>query len=680
MLCRYPRACALIGIGLTLAALNQLLPPDLSRAQSISRTVIAADNTPLRTYLTVDGMVRYQADVAQVSPRYIDLLIAYEDQRFYRHAGVDGFALARAGVQALRSGHVISGGSTLTMQVARLLEPRPRTVAAKVIEILRATQLELRFSKREILALYLTLAPMGGNLEGVDAAASQYFNKPAAELSLADAATLIALPQSPTKLRRATSALRLARNKILRTAAIRAGYRAADVAAAVASPVGLRFRSTAFSAPQLADRRLAQAPPGQVRIPTTLNGPWQRSLERNTARWRQSLDTQASLAILVVDSHTRAARAYVATADFTSRTRDGQVDMVTAIRSPGSALKPFIYARAFDQGLAHPMTLVDDVETRFGSYAPANFQDQYHGRVTLSDALRLSLNVPAVLLLDRLGPVAFTEAMRREGLPLVLPKGVQPGLPVALGGVGVTLEQLCAAYAALADDGRIRPIRLDPSAPAAAAPEPFAGEGARAVVRAILRTSIPPDGVANHAARTLAIGLKTGTSYGYRDAWAFGFDGRHVVGVWTGRPDGTPSPGRFGVNTAAPILYDVFDLIGVTPPDTSAREAATAVPAALAALAPGPAGTAQRSLKIAFPIDGAIVPYLPGKAIPLEVRGGKSPFMWVANGALVGSATPGQSLMWVPDGPGFQTLTVVDATGRAASVALRISETAGFVP
>ncbi len=705
------------------ALLNLLLPPDLSRARDTSRMVLAENDAPLRTYLTRDGMIRHGVNLAHISPRYIDMLIAYEDQRFFAHSGVDGLALARAAVQAMRGGRVISGGSTLTMQVARLLEPRRRTVSAKLIEMLRAWQLEIRFSKPEILQLYLTLAPMGGNLEGIEAASQLYFNKPAASLSLADAATLIALPQSPTRLRKERVALRRARNKILRVAAPRAGYDPADIRAAQNAPVAFQLRQVRFSAPQLSDRVLRSAP-GKISVSTTLNQRWQQTLERNAPRWRQGLDRQASLAILVCDVRTRQVRAYVATADFKAADRDGQVDMVTAVRSPGSTLKPFLYARAFDQGIAHPLTLVDDVETRFGSYTPTNFQEQYHGRVTLSDALRLSLNVPAVLLMDRIGPVAFTEQMRRDGLALQLPKGVRPGLPIALGGVGVTLENLVASYAALADDGVIRPLVyavrpfpdqikslsrsirsgknglrysfrpffLDPfctkcanlieegsNVRQAIIGEAFAEAEARMAVAAILRTTAPPDGVANRSQTMQAIALKTGTSYGYRDAWSLGFDGRHVVGVWTGRPDGTPSPGRFGVNTAAPIFYDVFDLIGSTAPiNTDIKN--SLVPGALKILNPSATGAAQRALKIAFPVDGAIMPYIAEKAIPLEARGGKAPFIWIANGALAGTVGPGQSLMWQPDGPGFHTLTLVDATGRATSAKIRISETVGFMP
>ncbi len=672
-----PRVLRWFFAGLLLCAgLFLLLPPDMSRYRNSSRIVVAANGAALRTYLTQDGMVRLRAMPDKVNPTYLKLLIAYEDKRFFLHHGVDGLSLMRATGQALRARKIVSGGSTLTMQVAKLLEPRPRTLVSKLIEIIRAWQLEARYSKSEILSMYLTLAPMGGNLEGIEAASKGYFNKRARSLTISEAATLIALPQSPTKLRKNAKLLTLARNKVLTIAGDKAAIPVADIKAAERTLVRLRDVAQPFSAPLLADRLLKTSRATEVR--STIDAKLQSDLERKTLAWSRTLDPQASLAILVVDIHTRTVQAYVGSANFSANARAGQVDAATAVRSPGSALKPFIYARAFDDGLAHPMTLVDDVETRFGSYAPTNFEDQYHGRVTLADALRLSLNVPAVLLMDRIGPIHFTEQMRDAGLELTLPKGTRPGLPVALGGVGVTLEHMAASYAALGDDGIIRPLVYQPAqAPAGDIRDAFAGQQARHWVTNILRGAAPPDGIPATSAAARAISLKTGTSYGYRDAWAFGYDARHVVAVWTGRPDGTPSPGHFGVNTAAPILFDVFELTGIHP-RSGALDIGMGAPLAPAMASIGPGNIAQRSLKIAFPVDGTTLPFIADKRIPLEVRGGKSPFLWIANGSAVGEATPGQSLMWVPDGPGYHTLTVVDAIGRSASARIRISEAMSF--
>jgi penicillin-binding protein 1C len=659
----------LAGVAVVLL-LNGLWPPDMRRARDVSAVVTAADGTPLRTYLTSDGMLRWPATVAAADPAYVRLLIAYEDQRFRRHLGVDPLALGRALHQAIGAGHVVSGGSTITMQVARLLEPRPRTVSAKVIEMIRASQLELRYSKNEILSLYLTLAPFGGNIEGVEAASRLYFGKAPGALTLVEAATLVALPQSPSRLRADPVALLAARNKVLRIAGQRAGFSAQDIAQAQAEPVSVRVRRPPFLAAHAADR-VRRSGTGVIR--TTLSAPLQAALERKIPGWTRALDRQASLGVLVVRLHDRAVLAYAGSAGFNDADRAGQVDTVQAVRSPGSALKPFIYAMAFDRGLAHPQSLIDDVETLFGAYAPANFEDLYHGRVSAADALRLSLNVPAVLLLDRVGPIAFAEGLRRHGLPLDLPDGVAPGLPVALGGVGVRLDTLAAGYAALATDGVVRPLRLRAEVPIRAG-SPLVGAQARAWVEAILRMAPAPDGSLSEAGAAQGLAVKTGTSYGYRDAWAIGWDREHLIAVWTGRPDGSPSPGHFGVATAAPILYDLFATLGVKPlrglPDTGVAQR---LPPALASLAPrGSLATGQ--VRVIYPVDGSTLVHRPGVPVPLDARGGRAPYTWLAGGAPLGQTQPGQTLMWAPDGLGFHDLAVVDASGRSARVRVRLTD------
>jgi len=669
-----------------LFALDLLLPPDMSRYRDLSLSVTDSAGQPLRTYLARDGMLRMPVAVPRVNRTYLDLLLAYEDRRFRNHPGVDPLALARALGQAIRAGQVVSGGSTLTMQVARLLEPRPRTPGAKLIEMLRALQLERRYSKDEILGFYLTLAPFGGNLEGVRTASLAYFGREPAQLTLPQAALLVALPQAPTRLRRDMSGrqARAARNKVLHLAGPRIGLGAAEIGNAMAEPLRLVARPLRFSAPHLADRLRRETGnlPPDGRIASTLDGRLQGALENRARGWEGRLDPQASLGLLVVDTATRTVRVYLGSTRFRAAARAGQVDATTAVRSPGSTLKPFLYALAFDRGLAHPATLVDDVETRFGHYTPVNFREAYHGRVTLAEALRQSMNVPAVLLMDRLGPVFTYERLQRAGLGLRLPAGVQPGLPVALGGVGTTLENLVGGYAALASDGVVRSLRYSPTSPLRPAGDgaPLTGELARDWVGAILRTAPRPDGVPIiGAAQTGAIAVKTGTSYGFRDAWALGYDGRHTVGVWTGRPDGTPSPGRFGVETAAPILFEVFDLLGVRTPGPLADLLPTApLPPAKAVLARGTdinAAAGQRRLAIRFPVDGAVIALDGNRPIPLEAAGGQRPYTWLVNGAPAGRSGTGGAVMWTPDGPGFQDVSVIDAGGAAARVRVRLTRT-----
>ena len=668
-------------------------PPDLSRLERLSSALLDRDGRPLRTYLSADGFLRLPAESERVEPRYLEMLIAYEDKRFRRHAGVDPLALLRALGQALAAGRVVSGASTLTMQVARLLEPRPRTLRSKLIEMARAWQLERRYGKDQILSIYLTLAPFGGNREGVEAAARSYFGQSAQRLSPAQAALLVALPQAPTRLRpdRHPEAARAARNKVLARVAERIGLSPADLRAAQAEPLRLAAGALSFAAPHFADHAMAgRALAGRSGlVESSLDGPLQRALEGLARAEARRLGPRASLAILVVENRGRRIAAYLGSADFRDDRRQGQVDMVRALRSPGSTLKPALYALAFQRKLLHPATLMSDVPTQFGDYAPANFMKRHFGAVTATEALQLSLNVPAVAVLERLGPVSVTERLRRAGLALRFgAPDTRPGLALALGGVGVTLEGLVRLYAALADDGRLRPLSGLATAAEAGAQEaePLFGPAARWYVGEILRGVRPPEDHFPDLRRRQArhIAYKTGTSYGFRDAWAIGYTPRHTVGVWVGRPDGTPSPGRYGANTAAPLLFQVFDHLGGETPAPAARpDGALALggqglPPALrrfsgAGLAPPSSG--RPAPRILFPLDRARIA-LPaaGRPLLLEAEGGARPLTWLVDGApLVGRAR-GARAQWRPDGPGFSRVVLVDAEGRRSEARVQLVE------
>jgi penicillin-binding protein 1C len=359
-------------------------------------------------------------------------------------------------------------------------------------------------------------------------------------------------------------------------------------------------------------------------------------------------------------------------------------------------LKPAIYGLAFERGIAHPATLVDDVPTRFGNYAPANFMRRHYGRVSLSEALRLSLNVPAVALLDRLGPVAVVERLRRAGVRLDFgdPTAV-PGLAFALGGVGTTLEDLVSLYTALADDGRVRPIRflashdgggtLDGSVPKRDDGAVLFGETARWYIGEILRGARPPDSQLpdRHRRQARPLAFKTGTSYGFRDAWAIGYDGDYTVGVWVGRPDGTPNPGRFGANTAAPLLFRLFDDL---PPKGRRRPVRPdhTVPLDVA-LSPGlrflGEGLSHANLamsgvppSIVYPLDETILALPPeGRALMLEAEGGRRPLTWIVNGKPLARADTRRRVGWTPDGIGFNEIVLVDALGRRSHARIRFA-------
>ena len=678
-------ACALGAAALAggVVALDRAFPPDLSRAAASSTLVLDREERLLRAFVTADGKWRLPARVDDVDPRYVAMLLAYEDRRFHAHPGVDPVALARATWQALRSGRVVSGGSTITMQVARLLEPRPRGMAAKLAEIARALQLEARLGKDEILSLYLSLAPFGGNVEGVRAASLSWLGKEPARLTPGEAALLVVLPQSPERTRpdRDPEAARAARDKVLRVLAARGALQAREAAEATQEPAPRQRLAMPFHAPHLAESLRAAAPPG-ARLRSTIDRPLQEQVEQLARRERGFFDDPGNLAIVVVENATREVRAWVGGADFAAEA--GQVDLVRARRSPGSALKPFLYALAFDDGWLHPETRIADAATRFGDFAPRNFDRGHAGEVSVRAALQLSLNVPAVAVLDRLGTARFMQALAGAGAVAEFDRRASeaPGLPVILGGVGISLADMAMLYAALADDGRARPLVLRHGAAREAGEgRPFVDPRAAQWTREILRGVPPPEPWSQRgAARPIA--WKTGTSYGFRDALAFGSTRRFTVGVWVGRADGTPRPGQYGRTAAAPILFKAFDLLPQEAwPDAPQRLGPP--PPALARLAARgaedrPWSDGERGLSILFPPDGATIELsrVGGELVPLALKaqGGRGRLTWIVDGRPLEAASRLEPRSHVPEGEGFLRLVVVDEAGGSAQASVRIVE------
>lgn len=547
--------------------LDRLFPPPLPAPGGAS-VVLAADGTPLRAFPDREGSWRYPVTPDEVSPYYLQALLGYEDRWFRQHPGVNPLALARAAWQRARHGRVVSGGSTLSMQVARILEPHPRSVGGKLRQSLRALQLEWHLDKDQILALYLNHAPFGGTVEGVEAASWAYLGKSSRELSRAEAALLAVLPQAPSRLRpdRHPEAARVARDKVLARLARQGDWTTDEVEAARIEPVVSRRLRPPMHAALLA-RRLHAARPGEGRILSTLDADLQRSLEARLAAYFAPLPERSSAALLVVDNATLEARAYVGSLDFTDARRLGHVDMVRAVRSPGSTLKPFLYALAMDDGLVHSESLLLDAPQSFGDYRPSNFDPTFNGPVSVAEALRLSLNVPAVDLLDRVGPERFTARMAHGGVGLRLPRGARPNLSIILGGIGTRLEELVGAYAAFNRGGLAGTVRYTADTPLQE--RRLLSEGSAWIVREILEQHGRPglrEGVVD-ASRRQRVAWKTGTSYGFRDAWAIGSTGRYTVGVWVGRPDGTPLPGQYGAITALPLLFEVIDGLPRDPGD-----------------------------------------------------------------------------------------------------------------
>lgn len=523
-----------------------------------ARVVVAQDGTPLWRFADADGIWRYPVTLEEVSPRYLEALINYEDRWFWKHPGVNPFSVLRAAWQDLTSGRVVSGGSTLTMQVARLLDPHPRTFGGKFRQLWRAFQLEWHLSKRDILTLYLNRAPFGGTLQGVGAASWAYLGKSPAQLSYSDAALLAVLPQAPSRLRpdRWPDRAQAARNKVLDRMATQGVWSAKQAQESREEPVWLAPRQMPQLAPLFSRMMLNKS--SSNKIVTTLDAGLQRQLEELAQNWKGRLPARSSLAMIVVDHTDMRVRGWVGSVDMNDDTRFGHVDMVSAIRSPGSVLKPFVYGLALEDGLVHPASLLQDVPRRTGDYRPGNFDSGFHGPVSMSEALVRSLNLPAVQVLEAYGPKRFAARLRNVGLPLYLPAGAAPNLSLILGGAGARLEDMVAAYSAFARQGKAGKLRLQPEDPLLE--RPLMSAGAAWIIRRIMADDAQPlpD---NALSRVVPLAWKTGTSYGYRDAWAIGVNSRYVIGIWTGRPDGTPVVGQFGFASAVPLLNQVNNML-----------------------------------------------------------------------------------------------------------------------
>ena len=526
----------------------------------LARVVLAEDGTPLWRFADANGVWRYPVQTSEVSPYYLDALLTYEDRWFYQHPGVNPLALGRAAWQNLSGGRVLSGGSTLSMQVARLLDPHPRTLLGKLRQLWRTAQLEWHLSKEQILNLYLNRAPFGGTLQGVAAASWAYLGKSPQHLTHAEAALLAVLPQAPSRLRpdRHPARAQVARDKVLRRLGEFAVWPQSAIDEALEEPLLLAPRLEPSLAPLLARRLNRPHSPPLIR--TTLDANLQRRLEDLLLGWRARLPEHTSAAILVVEAQSMAVRAYLGSVDINDTRRFGHVDMISALRSPGSTLKPFLYGMAMDAGLIHSESLLQDVPRRYGDYRPGNFSMGFSGPVPASSALSTSLNLPAVQLLEAYGPKRFAAEMRIGGMPLALPPLAEPNLSLILGGAGSRLEDLVSGYSAFARGGKSAPIRLQPDDELRE--RPLLSPGSAWIVRRILSGQARPDRDprAELVQRPL-LAWKTGTSYGFRDAWAIGVGPRYLIGIWIGRPDGTPVPGQFGLASAAPLMLQVHDVL-----------------------------------------------------------------------------------------------------------------------
>jgi penicillin-binding protein 1C len=667
--------CALVAFEAAAVAFDLALPPDLARAHRSSPVALDRNGVWLRALPVEHGRWRIRADLDRTDPSFIRRLLAVEDAHFYAHAGVDPLAVARAAVSDLGARGIVSGGSTITMQTVRLLHPHKRSFLAKIVEALRAAQLEARFSKRQILAIYLTLAPYGGNLEGVRAASRAWFGHEPESLTLGEQALLIALPQSPEARRpdrrpkAALAARKAVLDKLVRAGAI--DRASADEAAGEPLPKG---RSPFPALAWHTTGRLARAAGvDQATIHTTLDAGLQGRLEALAREAAIQQGPATTAAVLVIETRSRAVRAAVGSAGLDRP--GGWEDMTRALRSPGSALKPFVYAFAFDEGLAAPDTRLSDAPRKFGDYQPEDFDRTFHGEVSVREALTNSLNVPAVEVLEKVGPEAFQARLEQAGVKLVRPRAGQmaAGLALALGGAGIRLSDLATLYAGLADGGTVKPLAW--TTEAAASSEKASGvrlvrAETAAQILDILRETPPPTGRTPGALTATGprIAYKTGTSYGFRDALAAGVGGGYTVVVWTGRADGGARGGLTGRDAAAPLLFDVFDALDAptrTPPPIAPRQA----PEALQTLGPDRPGPA-----LIFPPDGASVEVErlgpQGRGLVLAARG--EGLKWFVDGRALPRDPLQDAPVWRPSAAGFYRVSVVDADGREAQARVRV--------
>ena len=670
-------------------ALYRMGPVAIDASDADSVMALDRNGRLLRAFTTSDGRWRLPVEPKDVDQRYIAMLLAFEDRRFRSHPGVDVAAVTRAGGQLLRHGRIVSGASTLTMQVARLLEgSHERTASGKARQMLRAIQLERQLSKDQILALYLKLAPFGGNIEGVRAASLTYFGKEPRRLSTAEAALLVALPQAPEIRRpdRYGERARLARNRVLDRMAAMGVIDVEEAKAAKAEPMPVVRKEFPKLAPHLSESEVEARP--DVRIHRlTLERDLQHSLEVLARDHVQTLGSKLSAAILVIDNRTGEIIAYVGSADYFDVSRNGAIDMAKAIRSPGSTLKPLIYGLAFERGLAHPETLIEDRPVRFGTYAPKNFDTEFHGTVTIREALQKSLNVPAVKVLSEAGPQALFGRLTEIGVEPVLPASAEPSIAIALGGLGMRLTDLGRLYVSLARNGdavesifRIEDRRIESVVKKPVAARRLLSDSAAWQVAHILAGSAPPEN-----AKPGMLAYKTGTSYGFRDAWAIGFDARTTIAVWVGRPDGASTLTLTGRNAAAPILFEAFQRLGRPIEPLAPAPEGTLLVKSPAELPPplrrfqleadreAAATTTEARVQFAFPLDRTEVELEEEDgSITLKADGGKLPLVWLVDGAPVDSPPHARELTLTPKGRGFVRLSVIDADGRADHIVVRL--------
>jgi len=525
----------------------------------------------INAFLSPDDKWRMKTELREISPTLRKIIIYKEDKSFYHHPGVNPLALVRAAVGNLFHWKKNSGASTITMQVARMLEPKKRNLFSKLIEIFRAFQLELRFSKEEILQLYLNLVPYGGNIEGVKSAAVLYYGQQPDKLSLAQLTALAIIPNRPTSLRIGykSSALRKARDQWLRQFRRDHLFPDQEISDALQEPLSDLRQDPPKEAPQLA-LRLKKQYPGVPIIHASVSKMMQSRAQDIVYHYIQRLMPLhiTNAAVLVIDNRTKKVLAYVGSADFNDQADQGQVDGIRGIRSPGSAMKPFLYACAFDKGLLTPKTVLEDVPLNINGYKPENYDRKFRGKVTVEDALSASLNIPAVKTLNRYGIRNFSDKLVEACFQQVKKEQDKLGLAMILGGCGVTLEEMANLYSIFPNGGQWSSLcwlSSDKKSGMRSLVSPESAFMISEILTRLTRPDLPNNFESSYHLPRIA--WKTGTSYGRRDAWSIGFNKDYTVGVWVGNFNGEGVPELVGADMASPLLFDVFNAIDYNAPN-----------------------------------------------------------------------------------------------------------------
>jgi penicillin-binding protein 1C len=552
-------ACIVFNI----AVLNFVFP--LPKIPDYSKVIYAEDGTLLTAYLTDDDKWRMKTELDEVSPDFIKAIIEKEDRWFYTHLGVNPFSLLRAFYQNFVSGERVSGASTITMQVARMLTPADRTYYNKLREIFRAFQLELHYSKDEILELYLSMLPFGGNIEGVKSASFIYFDRPPNKLSLSQAITLTIIPNNPNNLRLDVNSKNAAseRNRWITKFNSDAVFDEIDLRNAYDEELVQARYSIPILAPHFC--RFIENNFSESNYKTTLKLDVQKKAETLLLNYVNRVKSKnvTNGSILIIDNKNKQVIGYCGSADYYDNNNSGQVNGITAMRSPGSALKPAVYAKAFDMGILTPKMKLLDIPTDFGGYEPENYDQKFNGEVTADFALLNSLNVPSVRLFQKVGYGNMVDLLSASGFSDIQQRKKSLGLSLILGGCGVTLEQLTRFYTVFANDGKLRQLKYFKDQQIESVGIDLVSEGAAFLISEILSKNERPDmpgGLVDYT-KLPKIAWKTGTSYGRRDAWAIGYNPNYTIGVWMGNFDGSGAPDLSGASMAVPLLFELFNVI-----------------------------------------------------------------------------------------------------------------------